>query len=208
MQGFGTALALPLLEIMLPSIALGATTGKAKRLGIMIMENGPAWRDYKPRTAINSVQALPTSISLGLQDLDPYRNYLTVVSGLDNPRSYIFPTGTSGDGHAATACLLNCDPVKSLSNGTAYSGAQSIDQIIASTLAGSRAANFVNMGTSTYFGKASAGPWNSSYYANSSFNASGQYPARYLDPSQAFKDLFKSSIPNQDAVRAQLQRKK
>ncbi len=148
LQGLGTALALPVLEIMLPSMAKAAGTGKAKRLGFMSMPNGPAWRDYKLlSTPVNSVQALPASLSIGLQDLNPYRDYLTVVSGMDVPKAYQ-PYGTSEvpDGHLSMSTTLNCDSVRSVDGGNSWAGSQSMDQIIAATVGVGKPKSFFKSG--------------------------------------------------------------
>jgi Protein of unknown function (DUF1552) len=83
LQGVGTTIALPLLDAMVPALARAATnpaSNPAMRLGFFYVPNGMFLPNFHPAGNGGTSFAF-TPI---LQPLEPFRNQLTVISGLSN----------------------------------------------------------------------------------------------------------------------------
>src|SRR6201746_2817932 len=86
LRGMGVTLALPLLDAMVPALsAVAGTAAKpVHRYGFFYMPNGVAMNHtgvnyWKPKTAGADFEFSPI-----LKPLEPFRNQVTVVSGLHN----------------------------------------------------------------------------------------------------------------------------
>jgi hypothetical protein len=116
LRGMGTALALPLLDAMVPALtALANTPARpVKRLGVVYVPNGIMIQQWTPSTTGSDFELSPI-----LQSLAPFRDRLVVVSGLN---------GAGGAVHtgAATEFLTGVKVNSGTTAGT------SIDQIVAS----------------------------------------------------------------------------
>ena len=85
---FGVSLALPLLDAMVPALSALAVARRAKpvqRYGFFYMPNGVAMNHtgvnyWKPTTVGADFEFSPI-----LKPLEPFRNQVTVVSGLHQP---------------------------------------------------------------------------------------------------------------------------
>jgi hypothetical protein len=104
LRGLGVSLALPLLDAMVPAAsALARTAGRGvRRFGVVYVPNGIAMRSWTPTTEGAGFEFTPI-----LKPLEPFRDKLLVLSGMNNVqgggshagRSSGFLTGvTSGDG--------------------------------------------------------------------------------------------------------------
>jgi len=116
LRGIGTAVALPLLDSMIPALsALGKTAGKpAMRFSAMYVPMGMVMENWTPKTTGADFELMPI-----MQPLTPFKKQLTVVSGLDN----------AGIGHpGATAAFLT--NVRQKNGADIYAGV-SMDQLIA-----------------------------------------------------------------------------
>lgn len=100
LRGFGAALALPLLDAMVP--ALSAVGQPVRRLGFFYGPNGMFLPNFHPAGDGGSQFAL-TPI---LEPLAPFRDQLTVVSGLSN-RGVVSPNEGGGVHSRAHAGWLN-----------------------------------------------------------------------------------------------------
>lgn len=93
LRGAGVTLALPLLDAMVPALTATAKTaaGGAMRLGYFYVPNGmhmPLWKPKKPGKNFELSQILSA--------LEPLREHLTVLSGLNN---YVAGLGDGGGPH-------------------------------------------------------------------------------------------------------------
>ncbi len=81
LRGIGTALALPLLDSMIPALsALGKTAGKpVMRFSAMYVPMGMVMENWTPKTTGADFELMPI-----MQPLAAFKKQLTVVSGLDN----------------------------------------------------------------------------------------------------------------------------
>src|SRR5436190_10780659 len=101
LKGVGAAMALPLLDAMRPALAAPARTGakQALRVGVVYVPNGIVMKDWK--LAETGTDFAFTRI---LKPLEPFRQDITVLSGLANHAADI----ARGGGHAkATGSFLS-----------------------------------------------------------------------------------------------------
>src|SRR5262245_41154246 len=122
LRGAGVALGLPLLDAMSPgrAVAAGAQTAPV-RAAYLYFPNG-AWMDtWVPKQAGPDYE-LPFSLT----PLEPVRDSVVVLSGLDKPFS------RTGDGHyAKTANFLTGLHVKKTTGQDLHVGGKSVDQVAA-----------------------------------------------------------------------------
>jgi hypothetical protein len=132
LQGAGAAIGLPLLSAMVPAFA--ADPPKAKRLGFIYLPNGVAKNftgiDYWTPKQVGKL----TELSTILTPLAPYRDRLTVVSGLAaRVAEANAADGATGDHTKATAAWLTGVRCKR-TEGADIEAGTSADQIAASVL--------------------------------------------------------------------------
>jgi hypothetical protein len=108
LRGMGTALALPLLDAMVPALtAAQATPARGvRRLGFVYMPNGVSMNFkgvnyWHPRTLGADFEFSPI-----LEPLEPFRNHMTVVSGLAQHQADVLDDGANGDHTRGTATWL------------------------------------------------------------------------------------------------------
>jgi hypothetical protein len=128
LRGFGAALALPLLDGMVPALsALAKTAAKPiRRLAITYSGNGIAPGFFEPATEGAAYELTPI-----LQPLAPFRDRALVLTGIDNPIAEALegePRGGHGRIPAAFMSGVHCKPTV----GGDFRAGTSIDQIAAS----------------------------------------------------------------------------
>jgi uncharacterized protein DUF1552 len=119
LRGAGAALALPLLDAMVPALTATTATAAApvRRLGVVYVPNGMAMDSWTPVTEGAGIKLTPV-----LEPLAPFRDRLLVVSGLDGARSK--------GSHSGAASRFLTGVGGSSSAGSVLAGT-SIDQIVA-----------------------------------------------------------------------------
>lgn len=82
LRGFGAGLSLPFLEAMVPAATALAQTAAAPtpKMGFFYIPHGAIMRDWTPDTTGSDFEFKPI-----LKPFEPYRDKVTIVSGLDNP---------------------------------------------------------------------------------------------------------------------------
>ncbi|MES1256392.1 MAG: DUF1552 domain-containing protein [Acidobacteriota bacterium] len=119
LRGVGAAVALPLLDAMVPALSRAATAATpVRRLGVVYVPNGMSMGEWTPAATGAGFEL--TSI---LAPLAPFRDRLLVLSGLDAP------PGPGAHTRASTAFLTGLPP-RTGPGGGALAGT-SIDQIVA-----------------------------------------------------------------------------
>src|ERR1700733_8794652 len=88
LRGMGTAVALPLLDAMVPAFAPAASTNPVRRLGVVYHPNGVIYDQWLPKGAGAGFELSPT-----LKGLEPFKDKLIVVTGL-----FCDPAEANGDG--------------------------------------------------------------------------------------------------------------
>ena len=127
LRGLGTAVALPLLDSMLPAFTAVARSAAApiNRFGVMYVPNGMIMQNWAPIG-----EGVGYQFNTTMEPLAPFRTQMTVISGLN----CIPPPGTrAGDGvhaRASTRFLTDVYPKITPSGGEIRAGI-SMDQILA-----------------------------------------------------------------------------
>src|SRR5689334_5612402 len=87
-RGMGAAVALPFLDAMVP--ALSAMSKSAPRFAAVYCGNGANMFDWTPEA-----EGVGFAFSSSLKSLEPFRNHVLVLTGLDN-----YPATDQGDSGA------------------------------------------------------------------------------------------------------------
>lgn len=130
LRGVGATLALPLLEAMVPALtAMAKTAAKAPmRLGFAYIPNGVQLINFLPKTVGTGFEITPI-----LTPLAPFRDQLTVVSGLSNVKAEMLDEG--GGAHARPAgSWLNGTRLKRTTGDAEVRAATTVDQYAANVL--------------------------------------------------------------------------
>lgn len=131
LRGAGAAIALPLLDSMIPAgIALAKTAANpVPRLGCIYMPHGATMAYWTPTRTGKDFEFTPI-----LKPLEQYRSHLNVISGLANtpvgPREGEDAGGAQNHERAAAAFLTAAHPIK---GDRAFVG-KSFDQVVAQAL--------------------------------------------------------------------------
>ena len=123
LRGLGAALALPLLDSMVPALTAQRLTvaSPITRLSVVYVPNGIVMRDWTPEAEGSRFELTPI-----LQPLSPFRDQLTVLTGLDNgPPSYAV--------HAVASTEFLTTRPPALSTGSVVEAGISMDQLVAQT---------------------------------------------------------------------------
>ncbi len=127
LRGSGAALALPLLDAMIPAstaLAQTAATPKPRFVGCFV-PHGAAPGYWIPDTE----GALEAELPFNWKPLEPFRNQTVIFSGLHS-RSAEPPPGATGADHWVAAAFLCANKPKKTAGADVYAGT-TIDQIIA-----------------------------------------------------------------------------
>ena len=130
LRGLGTAVALPLLDGMVPALtALERTAARAKpRLGVVYVPHGAVMDDWTPAAAGSGFEFTPI-----LQPLAPFRDRLLVLSGLDHAPAAQMPGDPAGGHGRITGAFLTGVHAKP-TEGADFRAGTSVDQIAAAVL--------------------------------------------------------------------------
>jgi len=128
LRGLGTALALPLMEAMLPNARAADVASRPKRLQIFYTPNGMIMQSFTPQRAGRDYALSPT-----LAPLEPFRNRFTVVTGLAHYQASALGDGPGSHGRSCGAFLTGAHPRRT--EGSDLHCGVSMDQIVASHFA-------------------------------------------------------------------------
>ena len=125
LRGLGTAVALPFLDAMVPSLSgMAKTAGEpAHRLGFVYAPNGIMLPDFTPKT-VGALGELPPILS----PLAPFRDQMVVVSGLANIQA------EGGAPHTRCGSVWLCGVAPKLTEGADLQAGTTIDQFAAKQL--------------------------------------------------------------------------
>jgi len=123
LRGAGAAVALPLLDAMIPAFAPAATTTPVKRFGVVYHPNGVIYDKWLPTGAGSNFELSPT-----LKGLEPFKDKLIVVTGLFSDPAE--PYGDGGGDHSR-ACGSYLTGVHVKKSDSIVENAVSMDQIVA-----------------------------------------------------------------------------
>lgn len=124
LRGAGVSIALPFLDAMLPAQTAikGSTAAPPSRFNFIYVPHGMIMDEFTPAT-----EGTDFNISSTLSPLEPYQDYLTIVSGLQSAPA---GDGSAGDHMRSAAAYLSAtEPQKN--EGQNANLATTVDQIIA-----------------------------------------------------------------------------
>jgi hypothetical protein len=129
LRAFGTAIALPLLDSMVPAMTLFAKTAAApvKRLGVFYVPNGMAMWSWFPK-AEGPIERLPPT----LQSLQALKANVLLIGGLGDEAANKVPR--SGDHARSAGTFLTCVPFNAITDANVVA-ATTMDQIAAKEFA-------------------------------------------------------------------------
>ncbi len=130
LRGLGTAVALPLLDGMVPALtALGRTAARPKpRLGFVYVPHGAVMRNWTPPGEGAGFEFTPI-----LKPLEPFRDNLVVLSNLDHAPAAQMPGDPAGGHGRITGAFLTGVHAKP-TEGADFEAGVSVDQIAAAKL--------------------------------------------------------------------------
>ncbi|MDP9171320.1 MAG: DUF1552 domain-containing protein [Acidobacteriota bacterium] len=193
LRGAGAAIALPLLDAMMP--AFGAPVKAVRRLGVVYVPNGVIMNQWSPAGA-----GADFEFSRILKPLEPFRGDITLISGLANNAA----TKAQGGGHAkASGSFLSGASPKFTAGADVHAGT-TFDQVAAKQWAGETRVPSLQLGCedSRMVGNCDTG--SSCAYTNSLSWKNPDTPlAVDVNPRSVFERLFGSVDPSIDpATRA------
>ena len=188
LRGVGAAVALPLLDGMVPALTALAKTPAVptKRLGVITVPNGAPVEYWTPKTAGAGFEWTPS-----LKALQPVREHVLVMTGLDSVGAE--PGRGTTHSQAASALLTGARPKRT--TGAALQLGISMDQVAASSAGMGRETQLPSLelsleGGDTVYGVATCdGGFSCAYLNNSWANQTTPMP-RETNPRIVFERLF------------------
>jgi hypothetical protein len=200
LRGLGTAVALPLLDSMIPAFSVRGATTPVNRFGVVYVPNGMIMENYLPAREGPGYELTPT-----LSALAPFREHFQVLSGLN-----CVPTpGRPGGAHAkaSTRFLTDISPPTSE---TWLDAGISVDQILAQELGKQTQIASLELGIES---GETAGSCDTGYACPYTNTLSWTGPATPLptqnDPRLVFERLFsdtRSTDPRERSARTREQK--
>src|SRR5690606_14964688 len=200
LRGAGVTLGLPLLDAMLPAATAMAQTAAVppRRFFAGFVPHGAAPGYWVPEQE----GALPAELPFSWQPLEPFRNHLTVLTGLHATSSEP-PPGETGADHWVAAAFLCAEKPKKTAGADVRAG-HTIDQIIAANIGRETLLPSVEMSVEDPgSGSSNCGEGYSCVYTNTISWASPTTPLPMeLNPQVVFERMFGSgSTPEQRIAR-------
>ena len=129
LRGLGATLALPLLDSMVPALTATAQTPAQAplRFGVVYVPNGMVMQEWTP-----AQEGAGFAFPAAMKPLEPFRDRITVLSGLANNPPAAAATGAGVHARASTRFLTNIPPKRS--DTSEVEAGVSVDQLIAQTL--------------------------------------------------------------------------
>jgi hypothetical protein len=128
LRGLGAAVALPLLDSMIPVLRGASRMKPARRLGIFYVPNGVIMDRWTPTAEGAGFELSPT-----LAPIAPFREQVLVLSGLDDQPALPLPNEGAGDHARAASTFLTGVHVKKTEGADIQAGV-SMDQLAARVL--------------------------------------------------------------------------
>ncbi len=189
LRGFGAAIALPMLEGMLPSPLLAAPGAKKAplRLAFVYTPNGKHMQAWTPKAEGASFE-LPYL----LEPFEPFRDKLLVLSGLTCDKARANGDGTGDHARAMAAFLPGSQPRKT--NGADIRVGISIDQVAAAKIGNETRLPSLEIGCEKgqLAGNCDSG-YSCAYSSNLSWRGPNTPNPKETNPKAVFERLFGSA---------------
>jgi hypothetical protein len=126
LRGVGATMALPVLDAMSPALAAPTKSGAAvpTRMAFLYVPNGIIMKDWTPAAEGKAFEFTKT-----LKALEPYRDDILLLSGLDHYNGQALGDGAGDHARAGATWLTGVHPKKT--QGADIQGGVSVDQIAA-----------------------------------------------------------------------------
>lgn len=130
LKGLGATFALPLLDAMVPALTpIAKAAAPIRRLGLVYIPNGAIMDKWTP-AAVGSTFELPPTLG----PLEPFRDQMVIVSGLEQAMAYGIGDGSGDHSRAGAAWLSGVHPKHT--EGADIRGGLTADQIAAASIGG------------------------------------------------------------------------
>ncbi len=187
LRGVGTALALPMLDAMLPSAGFAAPApsgGRPVRMAFFMVPNGVHMEDWTP-TSEGPLNQLPHI----LQPLNNVKGKINVLTGLTHDKARPNGDGPGDHARAAAAFLTGCQPRKTA--GADIKVGISIDQYAAQEVGKRTRFRSLELGIdrSAQAGNCDSG-YSCAYSSNIAWMTESTPVAKEVDPRMVFDRLF------------------
>lgn len=195
LRGIGTAIALPMLDAMMPAtraLAGAAGTGKAPmRMAFLYVPNGAHMPDWTP-----AAEGADFELPFILEPLQPHKNELLVLTGLTQDKGRANGDGGGDHARAAGSWLTCTQPLKS--EGSKIRVGISADQIAAQALAKQTRFASLELGLEPgrQAGKCDTG-YSCAYSNNISWRNDTTPMTREINPRLVFERLFAGALPKE-----------
>jgi hypothetical protein len=191
LRGLGTAVALPLLDAMLPKRAFAAALNAPKtpvRMAFLFVPNGVHMPDWVPQ-ATGADFDLPYI----LQPLQPHKNDLLVLSGLTQDHGRANGDGAGDHARAAGSWLTGAQPLKS--EGAQIRAGVSADQAAAQVIGNQTRFASIELGMEPgrMGGKCDSG-YSCAYSNNISWRSENTPGGREINPREVFERFFTNGV--------------
>jgi hypothetical protein len=201
LKGLGTAIALPMLDAMLPLTGLAARTPQAPvRMAFIYIPNGVHMADWTP-SAVGSL-----SLPYTLEPLKPFQDKLLVLSGLTLDKARANGDGAGDHARAMSAFLTGRQPRKT--HGADIRVGISVDQLAAEKIGKATRFPSLELGCDRGMnsGNCDSG-YSCAYSANVSWSGESTPMAKEINPRLVFERLFASEVKDEaKAARARRER--
>ncbi len=201
LRGIGAAVALPLLDGMVPALtALTRTAARPiQRFGVVYIPNGVVIDNWTPAADGAGFEFTPT-----LRPLEPFRERLLVVSGLTQNKNGLAARSGAVHGRCATKYLTGAIPRPFGQEGNDFRADVSVDQLLANELG--RETQLGSLELSLESGDKGAGTCDGGYSCTYSHTLSWRGPTTPLpmehNPRVVFERMFGDGGSTDPAARA------
>jgi len=202
LRGFGTSIALPFLDGMVPALAAPNRAGAkpAVRMAFLYVPNGIIMKDWTPKNDGKGYE-----LSKTLQPLAAHRERMLVLSGLDQYNGQALGDGAGDHARAGASWLTGVHPKKT--QGADILAGISADQVAARELGKATTLPSLELGLED---NRMAGNCDSGYSCAYSNTVSWKSPTMPLppeiNPRAVFERLFGDGETTDPVVRAQMAR--
>jgi hypothetical protein len=199
LKGAGTAIALPILDAMIPAFG-AARAASPRRLAVVYVPNGIDMRHWTPK-AEGTRYELPRL----LEPIAPYREDFLVVSGLAHNNGRALGDGPGDHARAASTFLTGMHPKKTA--GADISVGVSVDAVAAAATAGRTRYASLELGCEDGRQVGNCDSGYSCAYSNSiSWRTPSTPNPPEINPRLVFERLFGADTDESPAARARRQR--
>jgi len=202
LRGLGTAIALPLLDSMIPAFSRAATTKAPCRMAMLYVPNGIIMEHWLPaglQQTSDGASPLPSQLPRISSAFTPFRNDILMLGGLTQNGGRALGDGPGDHGRAGANYLTCVHPKKT--NGRDLHAGISVDQIAAKRLEGKTRFASLELGCEEGVQGGSCDNGYSCAYSNSISwrTPSSPMPAE-IRPRAVFERLFGAAVSDPRAA--------